>query len=299
MVKPQSWYKIRAKHDDDEGGHAEILIYGEIGLDWFGDGISAESLVLELNELDVATLDVRINSVGGQVFEGLAIFNALVRHPAQVTTHIDGLAASIASIVALAGDERRIAENAFMMVHNPWGFAAGDANEMRRMADGLDELAGSLLDTYVAKSGNSEKVVRGWMDAEKWFSASAALDAGLVDEVADSMDIAARFDLSKFGNVPNEVRAWVTDTEIRPAVSSTDSGWIHKPEDLTRTRSPALGCNGRTLRQLQTLPRRSSGAVGVHRDCTQQRGDSGAGASRSSDMSELQELERLRHAGRA
>ncbi|MDK1103828.1 MAG: Clp protease ClpP [Actinomycetota bacterium] len=221
-MKETSWYRIAAKHggdDDGDGGHAEILIYGDIGKDWFGEGIAAEDLVKELATLDVATLDVRINSVGGQVFEGLAIFNALDRHPAKVTTHIDGMAASIASIVALAGETVWIAENAFMMIHNAHGFQIGDANAMRKMADILEKLDGSLAETYVAKTGKSSKVIRAMMDEETWFNAEEALEAGMVDEVVEAMDVAASFDLSKFRNVRPDVleRAAV---QIRPAAKS-------------------------------------------------------------------------------
>ncbi len=208
----KSWYTIGAKHDGDGEGHAEILIYGEIGLDWFGDGISAEALVKDLAELDVATLDVRINSVGGQVFEGLAIYNALDRHPAKVTTHIDGMAASIASIVALAGDTVRIAENAFMMIHNAHGFQVGNAADMRKMADILEKLDGSLVETYVAKTGKSSKVIGGMMDAETWFNAAEALEEGFVDEVVEAMDVAASGDLSRFTNVRPDVLELVAKT---------------------------------------------------------------------------------------
>ena len=207
MTKTTGWYQIAAKEhkDGDGGGHAEILIYGEIGLDFFGEGIAAEGLVKELAELDVATLDVRINSVGGQVFEGLAIFNALDRHPAKVTTHIDGMAASIASIVALAGDEVRIAENAFMMIHNAHGIQLGNASDMRSMAEILEKLDGSLAATYVGRTGKSEKVIRAMMDEETWFNAEEALEAGMVDTVVEAMDVAASFDLSKFRNVRPDV----------------------------------------------------------------------------------------------
>ena len=203
----KSWYKIilSAVHEDDDEDdtqHAEILIYDEIGKNWFGEGISAEDMVLELAALDVESISVRINSVGGQVFEGLAIHNALARHPAEVTTHVDGMAASIASIVALAGDEVRIAENAFMMIHNPWGMEMGDANDMRKMADILDKLAGSLAEIYSAKTESSLKAIRALMDAETWFNAEESLKLGLVDGVDDAMDIAASFDLSRFVNVP-------------------------------------------------------------------------------------------------
>ncbi len=222
-MKTKSWYRIVAKDDGDDGGHAEILIYDEIGRDCWGEGIAAEDLVKELAALDVKTIDVRINSHGGQVFEGLAIFNALDRHPATVTTHVDGMAASIASIVALAGEEVRIAENAFMMIHNPWGIEIGDANAMRKMAEILDTLGGSLVDTYVAKTGKSEKAIRDMMDEETWFNSEEALEVGLVDEVVEAMAVAASFDLSRFHNVRPDVleRAAV---QIRPAMKSDELG---------------------------------------------------------------------------
>ncbi len=223
-MKETAWYRISAKRDGDgDGGHAEILIYGEIGADWFGEGIAAEDLVKELASLDVATLDVRINSVGGQVFEGLAIYNALDRHPAKVTTHIDGMAASIASIVALAGDTVRIAENAFVMIHNAHGFSVGNATAMRKMADILEKLDGSLAETYVAKTGKSSKVIRAMMDEETWFSAAEALEAGMVDEIDEAMDVAAKFDLSKFRNVRPDVLE-------RAAAAARPLGVSAKPE---------------------------------------------------------------------
>lgn len=201
-MKTQSWYRIAAK---DDGDHAEILIYDDIGRNLWGEGIEPAEFVKELAALDVATLDVRINSAGGYVFDGLAIYNAIDRHPATVTTHIDGMAASIASVVALAGDEVRIAENAFMMIHNPWGFEVGDANAMRKMAEILDALGGSLVDAYVGKTGKSEEVIRGMMDEETWFNSEEALEVGLVDEVDEAMAVAASFDLSRFHNVRPEV----------------------------------------------------------------------------------------------
>ena len=204
-MKKQSWYNIIHAAGDNDGNRAEILIYGEIGLDWFGEGISAETLVQELSGLDVANIDVRINSIGGQVFEGLAIFNALDRHPAKVTTHIDGMAASIASIVALAGDEVIIAENAFMMIHNAWGIEIGDARAMLKKAEILSTLDGGLADTYAAKTGETPKAIRVMMDAETWFNSEEALAVGLVDEVSARMEIAASFNLKRFSNVRPDV----------------------------------------------------------------------------------------------
>ena len=215
----KSWFKVVAKHD---GGHAEILIYDEIGRNFFGEGIAAEDLVKELAALDVQTIDVRINSAGGQLFEGLAIFNALKRHQAKVTTHIDGMAASIASIIALAGEEVLIADNAFMMIHNPHGFEVGDANAMRKMADILDTVGGSLVDIYAEKTGASDKVIRAMMDEETWFNAAEALEAGLVDETVEAMDVAAKFDLSKFQNVRADVLERVARQDKPPPAAKAD-----------------------------------------------------------------------------
>ncbi len=210
----QSWYKILAEHRGGDS-HAEILIYDEIGRNFWGEGISADELVKELSALDVATLDVRINSVGGEVFEGLAIFNALDRHPAKVTTHIDGMAASIASIVALAGEEVFIAENAFMMIHNAWGIEIGDAKAMLKRAEILDTLDGGLADTYMAKTGESEKSIRAMMDVETWFNAEEALAVGLVDEISAKMEIAASFNFDRFRNVRDDVLERAAE-QIRP-----------------------------------------------------------------------------------
>ena len=203
----KTWYNIRAADDD---GEAEILIYDEIGKDFWGEGVLAEDLVKELAGIKAATLNVRINSIGGQVFEGLAIFNALQRHPATVLTHIDGIAASIASVVALAGDEVRVAENAFFMVHNPWGFVIGNAIDMRDMAETLDKLAGSIAGTYMSKTEASEEQVQEWMDAETWFNAEEAKEAGFVDEITEAAEIKAGIDLSMFANVPTQLSAQIT-----------------------------------------------------------------------------------------
>lgn len=199
------WYSIQAKDEDE----AEVLIYDDIGKSFFGEGVSAEEFVADLKEIEASTLNVRINSVGGQVFEGLAIHNALARHPARVVTHVDGIAASIASIVALAGEEVRMAENAFMMVHNPHGIVMGNAEDMREMAGTLDKIAGSMRGIYGRRTGKDEPTIRGWMDEETWFNAEEAIEAGLVDEATEEKDIEARGDLSHYRNVPDEVQEFV------------------------------------------------------------------------------------------
>lgn len=195
-------FSIRAGADDT----AEVLIYDQIG-GW--DGIVAKDLVPQLKAITAATIHVRVNSPGGDVFDGITIANALKAHPANVIVHIDGLAASIASIIALAGDEVRMAENAFLMIHNPWTFAIGNAADFRKTADTLDTISGALIDTYVKKTGASRADVIAWMDEETWLNAEDALAEGFVDAV-DGVDsegeaVAARFDLSVFAKTPAEL----------------------------------------------------------------------------------------------
>ena len=177
---------------------AEILLYEDVGEGWFG-GVSAKTFADELKSLGkVETIDLRINSYGGDVFEGLAIYRQLVEHNAQVTSHIDGVAASIASVIAMAGDEIRIAEAGFLMIHNAWGVAIGDADSMRDMAALLTTVSGSLADVYAARTKNAGPKIKAWMDDETWFNAGDALTHGFATTVAENMKVAARYDAAKY-----------------------------------------------------------------------------------------------------
>jgi ClpP class serine protease len=134
----------------------------------------------------------------------LTIYNALKNHPAKIVVHIDGLAASIASIIAMAGQEIVMAENAFLMIHEPWSMVIGGAADLRHEADLLDKVGGQLVQTYVDRSGATEEQVQDWMGAETWFTAQEALDAGLCDRIDPNQVAQARitFDLSAFAHVP-------------------------------------------------------------------------------------------------
>jgi ATP-dependent protease ClpP protease subunit len=169
---------IRLNKKDD---NAEVFIYGDIG-GWF-DGVDAKTFAKELAEMDVKQLDVRINSGGGYVFDGIAIYNAIARHPAHTTMHIEGIAASIASVIPMAGDEIKIYEGTRMMIHKPWSFAMGDADDMRKEGDILDALQSDILDLYEARTGKERKDLTEWMDAETWFGAKEAVDKGFADEM--------------------------------------------------------------------------------------------------------------------
>ena len=138
---------------EDEQPTPTLYLYDVLGPDLFG-GIASRQIVDDLQALGpVEALDVRINSPGGDVFEGIAVYNALKRFPAKVTVHIDGLAASIASLIAMAGDKTLIAENAMVMVHRPWTVVLGDAEEMRHVADHLDKAWSAMLTTYARRTG--------------------------------------------------------------------------------------------------------------------------------------------------
>lgn len=183
----KKWYQI-----ENKGEKAEVWIYEQIGEDfWSGDGVTAKKFQKELAAVKASQIDLHINSPGGSVFDGLTIYNLLKQHPATVTTYIDGLAASIASVIALAGDRVIMADNALFMIHQPSGAVVGTASDMRDFADTLDKVSGAMLTTYTGKTGREEEEITGWLDAETWFSAAEALDYGFIDEVAGQVDMAA------------------------------------------------------------------------------------------------------------
>jgi ATP-dependent Clp endopeptidase proteolytic subunit ClpP len=203
------WYEIKAKSDV-----SEIWLYDEIGKDWLGEGISAKEFLVELNAIKSPKIDLRINSIGGAVFDGAAIYNAIRRHSANVTTYIDGIAASIASVIALAGDKVIMAKNALYMMHNPSGFAYGNSEDMRKVAGILDKVRDTMLSAYREKTGKSDEEITALLDGETWLEADQALEAGFVDEIGDKMmDLAACAQfiptMSKMGfkNIPQVLQA--------------------------------------------------------------------------------------------
>ena len=189
-----SWYTIRA-----QATGAEVVIYDEIG----AYGVSAKGFLAELGALpDGTPLALRLNSPGGSVFDAVAIYNAIKRHSGTVTVWIDGIAASAASYIAMAGDEIVMPENAFLMIHDPAGVVMGTSIDMRAMAEALDKIKGSLLQGYAAKSGRSHEEIAPLMAAETWLDAKDALDLGFADRIAEPVRIAARFDVGRFRNAP-------------------------------------------------------------------------------------------------
>lgn len=201
-AKAPAGYRVLAR-----GDRAEVYLYGVIGQDWFGEGITAKQFADDLKKLkDVKTIDLRINSEGGDVFAGKAMYTLLVEHKARVVTHIDGLAASAASYIAMAGDEIRIAEGAFIMIHGAWTVAVGNAQDMRRTADLLETVNGTIRDVYVARTKREAKQVDDWMEAETWFTAREALDNGFADKIVENLRVAAAVrDPARFKNLPTDL----------------------------------------------------------------------------------------------
>ena len=184
---------------------SEIYIYGDIGESWWEETVTAKSFIAELNALDVDDITVRIASIGGSVPDGVAIYNALKRHKAKVTTCVDSFAYSIASLIAMAGDEREMADNAVMMIHAPWTYTGGNAAELRMTADLLDTYAKAMATSYAAATGRTTAVVMSqWLTdgADHYFTAEDALAAGLITRTTSSLPVQASgargLDLSRY-----------------------------------------------------------------------------------------------------
>lgn len=213
----RKFWEFRAQADNPKVG--ELLLYGEISeVSWWGDEVTPKQFREELEALgDIEELRVYINSPGGDVFAGQAILSMLKRHSAYKVVYIDGLAASAASIVAMAGDVIRMPRNAMMMIHNVWTIVVGDANELREVADALDRITESVVAAYEEKTGLDRDEIKRMMDAETWMTAEEAVELGFADEIEDAKTVAASIrdgmlivngiscDLSYFRNPPKLV----------------------------------------------------------------------------------------------
>lgn len=193
------------------GKSTALYLYDIIDPLW---GISASSFVKTLNSISTPQIDLHINSPGGDVFDGRAMASAIAQHPSNITAYIDGLAASAASFVAIAAKDVVMAPGSFMMVHNAWSIGYGNADDLRTLAALLEKIDGSLVEDYMRASGASADQVKAWMDAETWFTAQEAVDAGLADSVSESQqddDAGASnfWDLRAYNRAPKaEMARW-------------------------------------------------------------------------------------------
>jgi ATP-dependent protease ClpP protease subunit len=210
---------------------AELYLSGEVGYD-----ITAAGVLAALKEVPAsAELVLRINSGGGSAFEGVAIFNALRRAPQSKLVIVEALAASAASLIAMAGDRIEMPANTFLMIHRAWALAVGNRNVMSDLAGLLDRIDGVMADTYAARSGKSREQVMAAMDAETWFSADEALAWGLADAVQTPMAVAAcAFDPSRFNHVPASLLASIATPAPSTSVPS------EPPAALAASKEPKM-----------------------------------------------------------
>lgn len=217
------WYAIQSTDDREAPESVEVSIYDEIG---FG-GVTAKQFAADIKKLKGQHIDLRINSVGGSVTEGAAIYNALKRHKGGLTVHVDGLAASMASVIAMAGEETRMAENALIMIHNPWSMTMGDADDLRKEADVLDKLKSTLVNAYVRKSGQPRASIEKMMDDETWLDAGEALRLGFVDEIdephAAAASITPEAARARFANFQNSMNEPAPAATVEEVISVTDA----------------------------------------------------------------------------
>lgn len=252
MSTSQKWFAIRRKTAQAAAAvgvlsAAEILIYGDIGESWWDETVSARDFIAQLQDLDVEAITVRINSVGGSVPDGLAIYNAMKRHKATITTEVDGMAFSIASLIAMGGDSVQMAENAMMMLHAPWTYAAGNAAELRDLADQLDTWAAAMATSYARKTGDHATVLALLTDGkDHYYTAAEAKAAGLIDVISDAMPVAASaardLPLSRYRSLPVALQQAVGIPAAAAAQSAPEEDDMKK--NRTHVLMNAIGASG-------------------------------------------------------
>lgn len=191
-----------------KGDEATLYIYDAIVSDddtaeWCG-GVSAQTLVPQIRALKGGTLHLRINSPGGDVFAAQAIVSAIRETGATVVAHIDGFAASAATVIATAADSIEMSDGSLYMIHCGWTMALGNASEMRATADLLDKVDGSIVAQYAQRTGQSPEAIKALMDAETWFTAQEAVAAGFANSVAPATKVKASWDLSVYDKAPKQ-----------------------------------------------------------------------------------------------
>tara|TARA_R110000824_G_scaffold621_4_gene3872 strand:- start:569 stop:1570 length:1002 start_codon:yes stop_codon:yes gene_type:complete len=193
----KNWYNIKSKASKEI---VDVYIFDEIG----AYGLNAKSFIEEIKGYKKKPMNIHINCVGGDVFDGMAIYNIIKKRTATTTVYIEGIAASMGSVIALAADNVIMAENSLFMIHNAWGGAMGEAKEMKKTAKLLDKISGEIADIYVKKTKLPYDKVKDMMDEETWLNADEALELGFIDSVSDAIKVAAKYDVSKFKNITSE-----------------------------------------------------------------------------------------------
>lgn len=218
-------------------GEATMYIYDMIDPYW---GVSAKSVIADIAQAsDAEVLHIRINSPGGSVFESRAIIEAIKRFSGKTIAHIDSLAASAATSIALACNEVEISDGGFFMVHNASGMAWGDKTDMRKTADVLEKIEGAIIAEYAAESGQEVEQIVAWMDAETWFDASEAIAAGFVDRISTNPKVGNSYNLAAFAKAPAAINALPASIPAPVVAAAPETRTVLAPPDAAPAPAPA------------------------------------------------------------
>ncbi|WP_375373110.1 MULTISPECIES: ClpP-like prohead protease/major capsid protein fusion protein [Providencia] len=239
MSAPEkSWFQMKATSETS----ADIYIYDEIGM-W---GISAKRFTEDLISLgNINHINLHIHSPGGEVFEGIAIYNQLKNHNANITVYIDGLAASMASVIAMVGDEVKMPKNAMMMIHKPWGVSWGDANDMRDYADLLDKVENVLIPAYMEKTGKTKEEIEAMLGEETWLTAEECVEHGFANTVIEPVKAMASLSskrIEEFKSMPKSLQNTLKNSLANPRNTITSNAPATEPapqsQNPTNTQQP-------------------------------------------------------------
>ncbi|WP_368913697.1 ClpP-like prohead protease/major capsid protein fusion protein [Providencia sp. 1701011] len=239
MSAPEkSWFQMKATSETS----ADIYIYDEIGM-W---GVSAKRFTEDLISLgNISHINLHIHSPGGEVFEGIAIYNQLKNHNATITVYIDGLAASMASVIAMVGDEVKMPKNAMMMIHKPWGVSWGDANDMRDYADLLDKVENVLIPAYMEKTGKTKEEIEAMLGEETWLTAEECVEHGFANTVIEPVKAMASLSskrIEEFKSMPKSLQNTLKNSLANPRNTTTSNAPAAEParqsQNPTSTQQP-------------------------------------------------------------
>ena len=238
----ENWYDIKSKASK---GVVDVYIFDEIGM----GGVNAQSFIEEIKSFKDSPMNLHINCVGGDVFDGMAIYNIIKKRTSKTTVYIEGIAASMGSVIALAADTVVMAENSLFMIHNAWGGAMGEAKEMKKTARLLDKISGEIADIYVKKTKLPYDKVKEMMDEETWLNAEEALELGFIDSISDAIKVAAKYDVSKFKNITNkEIKTKLSINIKSKKMTDELKTWFNgKVEDIiARVKSENVGADSKS-----------------------------------------------------
>lgn len=214
----RAFYEVKAAAD---AGTTDIFIYDVIGDDWLEPSLTAKALVQRIADIDTPEINLHLNSPGGSVPDGIAIYNALMTHPAKVTATVEGWTASVATVIAMSAEHVQMYANTMFVIHNPWGIAVGNASDMRKYADMLDMVTGQVRDIYMQRVTKSEDELTAALDAETYLDAEMAAEWGFVDEVMPATFAAAACSVDTLESLGFD---HVKDVVLEPCETTDDDG---------------------------------------------------------------------------